>query len=63
MGQITWALNYWRTNTLTVGLLLLLIFYVLTGLAQQHLLHKLSRRSLWEFGGVALVALLVIFII
>jgi len=63
MGQITWALNYWRTGTLNVGLFLLLIFYVLTGLAQQHLSHRLSRRSLWEFGGVAVVALLVIFII
>jgi hypothetical protein len=61
MGQITWALNYWRTDTLSVGLLLLLIFYVLTGLAQQHMAHKLSRRLLWGFGGVTVVALLVIF--
>ena len=63
MGQITWALNYWRTSTLSVGLLLLLFFYVLTGLAQQYLTDKLSRRSLWEFGSVSVVALLVIFII
>lgn len=63
MGQITWALNYWRASTLSVGLLLLLLFYVLTGLAQQYLSLKLSRRSLWEFGGVTVVALLVIFIV
>jgi hypothetical protein len=42
MGQITWALNYWRVGALTAGLLLLLIFYVLVGLAQQQLLGKLS---------------------
>ncbi|MCK6630060.1 MAG: hypothetical protein L6R45_33405 [Anaerolineae bacterium] len=61
LGQVTWALNYWRISALTAGLLLLLIFYVLVGLAQQQLLGKLSRRALWEFGSVALVALLVIF--
>ncbi len=61
LGQITWALNYWRIGALTAGLLLLLIFYVLVGLAQQQLLGKLSRRALWEFGSVAVAALLIIF--
>lgn len=61
LGQITWALNYWRTGALNAGLLLLLIFYVLVGLAQQHLLGALSRRTLWEFGAIAAVALVVIF--
>jgi hypothetical protein len=61
MGQLTWALNYWRVGALTAGLLLLLVFYVLVGLAQQQLLGKLSRRALWEFGSVTAVALLVIF--
>ena len=60
MGQITWALNYWRASTLNVGLLLLLIFYVLVGLAQQQLLGTLSRRTLWEFGSIALIAMVVI---
>jgi hypothetical protein len=61
LGQITWALNYWRTGTRDVGLLLLLIFYVLIGLARQQFMGKLSRRTVWEFGAVAIVALLVIF--
>lgn len=61
LGQITWALNYWRTSSLQAGLLLLLIFYILVGLAQQSLLGALSRRALWEFGAVAVVALLIIF--
>jgi len=61
LGQITWALNYWRTGALNAGLLLFLIFYVQVGLAQQHLLGKLSRRTLWEFGAIASVTLVVIF--
>ncbi|GIK41248.1 MAG: hypothetical protein BroJett011_50810 [Chloroflexota bacterium] len=61
LGQITWALNYWRIGALTAGLLLLLIFYVLVGLAQQQLVGKLSHRALWEFGSIAVVAVLVIF--
>ena len=61
LGQITWAVNYWRASTLSVSLLLLLIFYVLTGLAQQQLLGKLSWRAVWEFGAITVVALLVIF--
>jgi hypothetical protein len=61
LGQITWALNYWRVGALQAGLLLLVVLYVLIGLAQQQFLGTLSRRVLWEFGAVTLVALLVIF--
>ncbi|MBN1218201.1 MAG: hypothetical protein JXM69_04675 [Anaerolineae bacterium] len=60
MGQITWALNYWRTSALSASLCLFLLFYVLTGLAQQQLLGKFSRRTIWEFGAITIVALLVI---
>lgn len=61
LGQVTWALNYWRTGALNAGLLLFLIFYVLIGLSQQYLSGTLSRRTVWEFGTISLVALLVIF--
>ena len=61
LGQITWAMNYWRTGTLAVSLLLLLIFYILTGLARRQFNDSLSRRTLWEFGAVAAVGLFVIF--
>lgn len=61
LGQITWALNYWRTGALNAGLLLLLILYVLVGMAQQHLQGTLSRRTLWEFGAVVSIGLVVIF--
>lgn len=61
MGQMTWALNYWRISTLQAGLVLLLVFYILIGLSQQRLLATLSRRALWEFGAITLAAMLVIF--
>jgi hypothetical protein len=60
LGQITWALNYWRVGALQAGLLLLLILYVLIGVAQQQLLNSLSRRVLAEFGLVVVIALAVI---
>lgn len=61
LGQITWTLNYWRISTLHAGLVLLLAFYILVGLAQQRLLNALSRRALWEFGTITVAVLLVIF--
>lgn len=61
LGQMTWALNYWRISTLTGSLLLFLTFYVLVGLTQQHLLSTLTRRTLWEYGAIAVVALGVIY--
>jgi hypothetical protein len=60
LGQITWALNYWRIGALNAGLLLFLTFYVLVGVAQQQLLGTLSRRALWEFGAIASVGLAII---
>jgi hypothetical protein len=55
MGQSTWALNYWRIHALTGGVLLLLFFYVVTGVAQQHLQGSLTRRVLVEFLAVATI--------
>lgn len=60
MGQSTWALNMWRVPPVTAGLWLLLIFYLFTGLAQQHLLGRLSRRALIEFVIIAAIGLFVI---
>jgi hypothetical protein len=53
MGQMTWALNYWRASALTVGVLLMMIFYVLVGIAREHMRATLSSRVLVEFLGVA----------
>jgi len=57
LGECTWALNYWPAGALGTGLLLLVLFYTCTGLAQQHLVGNLTRRVLVEFGVVALVGL------
>ena len=57
LGQVTWALNYWLLPDLTGGLLLLLIFYLLTGIAQQSLQDRLTKRVAAEFAVFALVAL------
>ncbi|MBC8448478.1 MAG: hypothetical protein H8D78_12090, partial [Chloroflexi bacterium] len=57
MGEIVWALSYSQVNSLTAGILLLLIFYLITGLARQGLLKLLSRRILIEFAVVALIGL------
>jgi len=60
LGQSTWALNFWRVPAPTAGLWLLLIFYLFTGLAQQQVLGRLTRRSLAEFVVVAAVGLFII---
>lgn len=57
MGEIVWALSYSRMTSLTAGILLLLIFYLITGLARQGLLKLLNRRILIEFAVVALIGL------
>jgi hypothetical protein len=62
LAEATWALNYWAAQFLLGGALLLVIFYVATGLLQNHLEGTLSRRVFWEYGllgGVLLVAVIV----
>ncbi len=60
VGQTTWALNYWNISNWSAGVLLLTVFYVLIGLAQQYFQDRLSRAVLIEFVVVALVALVVV---
>lgn len=63
LGEVTWALNYWLLPGLTGGLLLLLIFYLMVGIAQQGLQGRLTRRVLLEFGIFALIALILIAVV
>ena len=63
LGQVTWALNYWPLPGLTGGLLLLLIFYLLVGIAQQGLQQRLTGRVLLEFAVFAAVALILIAVV
>jgi hypothetical protein len=57
VGESSWAMNYWQISTWSAGIVLMLIFYVMTGLASQHLQGKLSRRVLVEFLIVSVVGL------
>jgi hypothetical protein len=59
-GETIWAMNYWQISGITGGLLLLLVFYVATGLANQQLQGRLTRRVLIEYGLVTLVGLVVL---
>jgi hypothetical protein len=60
LGQTTWALNYWRANVLTVGVLLMLLFYVLVGIAREHMRNALDRRVLIEFLSVAALGMWIV---
>lgn len=63
LGQVTWAINYWPLPDLTGGLLLLLVFYIIVGIAQHGLQGRLTRRVLIEFATFAALALLLIAIL
>jgi hypothetical protein len=54
-GEAMWALNYWRVTPVGAGVLLLVLFYALHGLAQQHLLGQLTRRVIIEFAVIGLI--------
>lgn len=59
-GEIIWAMNYWRISAVTGGLILLLGFYVATGLASQQLQGRLNRHVLIEYAAVAFIGLAVL---
>lgn len=59
-GEIIWAMNYWRISGITGGLILLLGFYVATGVVNQQLQGRINRRVLIEYGTVALIGLLIL---
>ncbi|RME45282.1 MAG: hypothetical protein D6791_11155 [Chloroflexi bacterium] len=53
LAQATWVLNYWPFASIRVGLILLVGFYLLVGLAQQALNEHLTRRRTLEYLAVA----------
>ena len=50
LAEATWALNYWSASFLLGGVLLLVVFYITSGLVQHQLEGTLSRHVLWEYG-------------
>jgi hypothetical protein len=60
LGQATWALNYWRLDSLTGGLVLMIGFYNAVGLAQHGLQGRIRRRVVLEYGLITVAALALI---
>jgi len=60
MGQITWAMNYWTISPIAGGAFLLLIFYFVTGISQQHLWRQLARRTVFEFALITLLCIVIL---
>jgi len=57
LGEVAWALNHLSFSAVGGGIFLLLIFYVVCGLAKQHLTAQLSRPVIAEFVAVSIVGL------
>ena len=57
LGEVTWALNYGSIAPRTGGALLLVVFYVLTGLCQHYQAGQLSRRIVGEYAVVGALGL------
>ncbi len=63
MGELIWALNYTALSTPAGAALLLLAFYTLTGLVQQHLWGRLTPRVIIEYLVVLGLGLLAVIIL
>lgn len=59
VGQATWALNYWNVSNWSAGVILMTLFYVTVGLAQQSFQGRLTRNVLSEFTVITLIAIIV----
>lgn len=60
LGEATWVLNYWQLPSLTGGFLMLLMFYLLVGLAQQGIAGAWRRIVVLEFLVIGVVGLFLI---
>lgn len=60
VGQITWSLNWLSLSGLAGGVVLLLAFYVVTGVIQSAFLARLTKATVLEFAGVTLAGLVVL---
>jgi len=60
MGEVTWVFNYWAISGTEGGLLLLLLFYFLSGIAQQSLRNRLTKRVLVEYGLITLAGFVIL---
>lgn len=61
LSELSWALDYLPLSHLLTSLLLLLAYYLVSGIAHNYLLRQLSRGVALEFLGVTAVSLAMIF--
>jgi hypothetical protein len=57
LGEVAWALNHMSLGAVAAGIIFLLVFYVLAGLAKQHLAGTLARPVIAEFVLVSILGL------
>ena len=60
IGQVTWVINYWSAAGWTGGAFLLAVFYLIAGLSAAQLRDHIGFFDVLEFGGVALLALVIV---
>lgn len=61
MTEGAWGLTFWSIGAVTFGLILLLIYYTVAGIAHRHLAGGLTRWTAFEFIAVALVGIAMIY--
>jgi hypothetical protein len=60
LGETTWALNYWRANALTVGVLLMILFYVLTEIIREYTRSGIRWQVVVEFLTIAALGIWIV---
>jgi hypothetical protein len=60
LGETTWALNYCQANALSVGVLLMVLFYVLTGIVREYIRTGIRGQAIVEFLIVAAVGIWIV---
>jgi hypothetical protein len=60
MGEFAWALNYWSSEARAGGAVLLIVYYALSGVAQQHLWGRLTRRIVFEYAALGSAGLMIL---
>lgn len=58
--ELAWAFYFWPVNRTLVALLLTTCFYTTVGMAQQYLVEKLYKRTIFEFATVTSIVFLIV---
>jgi hypothetical protein len=60
MAEAAGAISFWPVNVASGSLFLISVMYIVLGLSQQHLAHRLFARTIQEYLGVGLAVLAII---